>query len=228
MMTAVMAVLGFDTETTGVRVHQDRIVTAALVTRQADGSVSERGWLIDPGVEIPANASAVHGITTEHAREHGAQPAQALEEIAAAIVADAALPIVAFNASYDLAILDADLTRHGLATLVERLGRPVAPILDPLVLDRGADRFRRGKRTLGDLVEHYRVGDGQGLHDATADVRATIAVLDSILAAFPGLAEMSSTQLHEWQVGKHREWAEGFNEWLVSKGRTGDVNPVWP
>ena len=62
--------LGFDTETTGVDVDNDRIVTAALVRRDATGT-HVRSWLIDPGVDIPEAAAAIHGVSTEHAREHG-------------------------------------------------------------------------------------------------------------------------------------------------------------
>ena len=68
--------LGFDTETTGVNVTSDRLVTAALVLRPGgatpQGSDTVRTWLADPGVSIPDGAAAVHGITTEYAREHGA------------------------------------------------------------------------------------------------------------------------------------------------------------
>ena len=65
--------MGFDTETTGVRALKDRLVTAALVLR-IDGASYRSGvsapdqvatWLTDPGVEIPEQATAVHGITTE-------------------------------------------------------------------------------------------------------------------------------------------------------------------
>src|SRR5699024_2036021 len=58
--------LGFDTETTGVDVFTDRVVTAATVLTE-DGSDEVRTWLDDPGVEIPAGAAAVPGITTAHA-----------------------------------------------------------------------------------------------------------------------------------------------------------------
>ena len=75
--------LGFDTETTGTDVTRDRIVTAALVLSHGPGREAETvaTWLIDPGVEIPEAAAAVHGISTAHAREHGMQPAEALEEV---------------------------------------------------------------------------------------------------------------------------------------------------
>ncbi|MCP6451477.1 hypothetical protein NL490_27705, partial [Klebsiella pneumoniae] len=82
----------------------DRIVTAALVRRDAAGTRT-RTWLIDPGVEIPEGASAIHGISTERARADGVPPPQALEEIAALIAEAqrAGVPVVAFNAAFDLA-----------------------------------------------------------------------------------------------------------------------------
>lgn len=75
--------VAFDLETTGTDVETDRIVTAAVVRLDADGSVTgERTWLLDPGVAIPEQASAIHGISTEHARAHGVPAASAVEEIA--------------------------------------------------------------------------------------------------------------------------------------------------
>ena len=62
--------VGFDTETTGVSPTSDRIVTAALIRREGS-LVQTLTWVIDPGVEIPERATAVHGITTAFAREHG-------------------------------------------------------------------------------------------------------------------------------------------------------------
>lgn len=74
--------VAFDLETTGTDVETDRIVTAALVRLDPDGAVSEeRTWLLDPGVAIPEQASAIHGISTAHAREHGVPAAAAIEEI---------------------------------------------------------------------------------------------------------------------------------------------------
>ncbi|WP_284328486.1 exonuclease domain-containing protein [Demequina litorisediminis] len=101
--------VGFDTETTGVSTAHDRIVTAAILTRTG-GETTARTWLIDPGVEIPARATEVHGITTAHARKHGVQPSTALEEIASILAAamGAGFPLVAFNAQFDLSILESE------------------------------------------------------------------------------------------------------------------------
>ena len=223
--------LGFDTETTGVDVHNDRIVTAALVRRVPGESTEVRTWLIDPGIPIPAEAAAIHGISTEHAVEHGEAPGPALEEIASLIAADLALgvPVVAFNAAFDLSLLDAELTRHGLPTLGERLGRAVTPVIDPLVLDRSLDRYRKGKRKLGDLCAHYGVFDGGNLHTADVDVLATLDVLEAMTRTFPEIVDQDLDALHRHQITAHRAWAENFNSWRQQQGYVGaGASTAWP
>jgi DNA polymerase-3 subunit epsilon len=229
-------VLGFDTETTGVDPQTDRIVSAALVHRTPRVATTVRTWLIDPGVEIPAGASAVHGISTAQAREHGADPRDALEEIATSLAEALAegVPVVAFNAGFDLGLLDAELSRHALATLPRRIGRPVTAVVDPLVLDRALERYRRGKRTLGALSVAYGVLDPDGpgtaaLHAADADVVATLDLLEAMVAAFPELDTMTLDELYAFQVAKHREWAEDFNDWRRRQGLPGPgASTVWP
>ena len=224
------AVVGFDTETTGVDVETDRIVTAAVVRREGP-STSVTSWLIDPGVPIPEAASAIHGVTTEHASRHGRPPVAALDEIAVEL-ADALLhhePVVAFNACYDLSLLDAELRRHGLPTLPDRLGGPVRVVLDPLVLDRHLDRYRRGKRRLGNLCDHYEVTAAADLHAADVDVLATLDVLSALTRRFPEMALMTLDELHDLQVTAHRTWADGFNAWRTSQGLAGPgAELTWP
>lgn len=222
--------LGFDTETTGVNPFHDRIVTAALVGRGPHGT-EQRTWLIDPGVEIPEQAAAIHGISTEHAREHGVEPARALAEIAAELTAafKHRVPVVAFNAAFDLTIIERELERHGLSTISERLGTPLAPVVDPLVLDRALDRYRPGKRKLVDLCEVYGVADAGQLHTADVDVAATLDVLAKQAERHPELAAQDLAQLHLWQAGQHRAWASGFNKWRQSKGLEGPGASLdWP
>jgi DNA polymerase-3 subunit epsilon len=190
-----------------------------------------RTWLIDPGVEIPEAASAIHGISTAYAREHGSEPVVALEEIAEELTCALldGTPVVAYNASYDLCLLDAELHRHGLRPLAARLGRAVGPVIDPLVLDRHEDRYRPGKRKLVDLCGHYEVVDPGALHTADVDVVATLDVLDRIVGRFPHLRRLDLETLHEYQVTAHRAWAEGFNAWRAGKGLDGPgAETTWP
>lgn len=44
----------FDTETTGVDVERDRIVSAALVVQEcAGGRARSTRWLVNPGIPVP-------------------------------------------------------------------------------------------------------------------------------------------------------------------------------
>lgn len=227
-----LPLLGFDTETTGTDVARDRIVTVALVHSVGAGRGNETvaTWLIDPEMEIPDGAQKVHGISTEHARRHGMKAIDALEEVASMLVdaLEKDVPVVAFNGSFDLAILEHELRRLGLPTLTDRVGHDIAPVIDPLVVDRGVDRFRKGKRTLTDLIAHYGIQQDGRLHTADVDVSATLDVLRAIIAAHPQVGASSLEDLHQQQISWHRSWAENFNEFLKKKGRTPDVNLDWP
>ncbi len=223
--------VGFDTETTGVSTTNDRIVTAALIRREGDG-VETHTWLINPGVEIPARATEVHGITTEHAREHGVAPSDALEEIAAELAAamGEGTPVVGFNAQYDLTILEAELTRHGLPTLADRLGGRVRPVVDPLVLDRHLDKYRKGPRKLIDMCHIYAVPVvADDLHAADADVLATLDLVQAMAQMYPTMGQLDLDALHDQQASAHHAWAVRFAAWLTSKGTVDDLpRPEWP
>lgn len=214
-------VLGFDIETTGVRVTQDRIVTAALVYRPTLTSSDQQvqTWLANPGITIPEQASAIHGITTEYAQTHGEEPAEIVDAIADRLCRHwaAGLPVVGFNVAFDLELLSFELDRHQLPSLGARLKREPKPVIDPLVLDRALDRFRRGKRTLQLLCDHYRVPVSSELHDAEVDVTATLDVLAAQLQSFPKLAQFTLPQLHNWQSQKHHEWAQNLTAFLQSR-----------
>jgi len=221
--------VGFDTETTGVHTSQDRIITAAVVARSG-GSTAEQTWMIDPGIPIPERSTQVHGITDLMVQLDGVQPEEALPEISSAVVEalSTGVPVVAFNAGFDLAILDAELARHHMPMLTQQLDGEVAPIIDPLTLDRALVKFRRGKRTLTDLCTAYRVDTGS-MHTAEVDVAATLDLLAAIARKYPQLTEMSPLELHSWQRTKHREWAEEFNRWRASRGYSGPgADPSWP
>lgn len=101
--------VSFDLETTGTDVEQDRIVTAALIRLEGDGrTAAKQTWLLDPGVPIPEEAAAIHGISTAYVQEHGRSLTTAIEEITEGL-ADALraeIPLVVMNARYDLSLLD--------------------------------------------------------------------------------------------------------------------------
>jgi DNA polymerase-3 subunit epsilon len=160
----------FDLETTGLDHSEARIVTACAALLNPDGSLNggDVSWLANPGIEIPAVATEVHGITTEFAREHGQDLDVVVADIAKTLKSyfDNNIPVVAYNAPYDFTILRAHLERAGL-DWPEAPG----PILDPLVLDKHLVQFRKGKRKLEIVAGHYNV-KLEDAHNATADAIA--------------------------------------------------------
>jgi len=228
--------VGFDTETTGVSTGSDRIVTAAVITRTGiglDASTNARTWLINPGVPIPAGATAVHGITDAHAQQNGQTPADALGEIADVLAGalSSGFPVVAFNAQFDISILECELARHELPSLVSRLTTDdIRPVVDPLVLDRHLDRWRRGKRKLVNMCETYGVSVvADDLHAADADVLATLDVIQAMAVRYPALGTVELSDLHDQQVEAHRVWATEFSAWLTKNGKVDDLpSPAWP
>lgn len=219
--------LGFDTETTGVSPHHSRIVTASIVVTGEEPHTYS--WLINPHVEIPSAAQQVHGISTARARRDGTEPLFALAQIRDLLVdgMTAGHPLVVFNAPFDLTLVESELARHGLDTMSELLGRDPFPVLDPLVLDRILDPYRKGPRRLETLIGLYRI-DAGGFHDAENDVVATLKLLKAMVDSHALLRASSLRKLHELQRSTHETWAESFNRYLVSRGRVGDVEGYWP
>jgi DNA polymerase-3 subunit epsilon len=216
---------GFDLETTGTDPLEARIVTAAVVEVAAGEVTDTRTWLADPGVLIPAQASAVHGISSERAAAEGRPVREVAAEVAGAL-RDAwtrGVPVVAYNAAFDLTLLSAELERHGLSPL-----GPLGPVVDPYTIDRAVDRYRKGKRTLEAVCGEYGVVL-DGAHQAVADALAAVHVATAIAARHRAVAALSAEELHERQIVWYAEWAEDFESFLRRKGDArASVDRDWP
>ena len=226
---------GFDVESTGVNVEEDRIVSACFVTitptPEPPWKVDARNWLIDPGVPIPDGAARIHGITTERARAEGRPPAEALYQIRMALAAamEAGMPIVGTNLCYDMTIFDRELCRHGHSE-VSLLDCELGPCVDVYVLDKEVDRFRKGKRTLDALCRHYHVRL-DGAHDAAFDAVAACRLAWRIVTGSNVLMGMSAWELHRAQVGWRRDQQIGLREHFLKTDRKRDAAGIveaWP
>jgi DNA polymerase-3 subunit epsilon len=216
----------FDLETTGIDVATSRIVSAHVGVIDSTGAVvEERSWLADPGVEIPPQASAVHGITTERARSEGRPAAEVVAEIVGALedLVARGLAITIYNAPYDLSLLHHEALRHGVTPLHE----PV-PIIDPLVLDRAVDRYRKGKRTLEAAAMFYGV-DLTDAHDAGADAVAAGRVAQALAGRYGEQLAVSGADLHALQVGWCAEQSASFQDYMRrTKDPSFTSSGAWP
>ncbi len=220
--------LGFDTETTGVAAGRDAIVSAALVLR--DPTLGYEGdvigeWIINPHRPMSPGASRVNGFTDAYLTEHGEEPAEAIDAIASIIAAAQSkrIPLLAYNAPFDVHMLNGDISRWNLKALPDRMDTPDGStprllVVDPLVIDRKVSR-RKGRRTLTDTTFYYGVEPHGDFHNATADTVASVDLIAPMATLYPQVGGIAIRELMDWQRAAYADWREDFNQWLASRGR---------
>lgn len=238
--------IGYDLETTGVNVAADRIVTAAVVHHAPGHRPTTLSWLIDPAVDIPVEASDVHGWTADriaaalqgrearYTNHKGAHifmtRGDALESIAGQVAGAMArgTAVIAANAAFDLTLLDAELRRHRLKPLPDRVKGGLAGVVDPMVVEKARDPYRKVKggcrcgcgatdKTLTGLCLHHKVVLA-GAHDAGADALAALRLAIRVVQAWPDVARLRLSTLHEHQVGWRAEQMSSLRAYFDRTG----------
>lgn len=221
--------IGWDTETTGTDPTTARIVTAALVGRGGPSALNVQTWLINPGVPIPPETTAIHGIDDARAQADGQDPKAALEEIAETMARAISygMPLVAFNTAYDWSVLHYELERHGLPTMADRLGDTVLTLVDPLVLDKHADKYRKGSRKLKAVAEHYGVAL-ENWHTADADAVAALGIAEALYERHPRLDAYDPKRLFLAQQAWREAQCASYQSYLRKTDADAVVEGAWP
>ncbi len=159
----------FDCETTGTDTASDEIVSLALVRLDPDGlEMARYATLVRPSRPIPAEATAVHGISDEDVAD-----APAFAEIAGELLGLLAGAVfVAHNASFDLGMLQRAFAGAGIAYSPPAVACTLEAfrLLEPL-----ADNHR-----LQTICERRGI-ELHDAHEAISDVLATVALLRVLL-----------------------------------------------
>jgi len=161
-----------DVETTGREASLDRIVELAIVRGKNGEIVSRDAWLINPQRAIPAEVTAVHGITDADVKD---KPifADVCQEILKALAK--AIP-GAYNAPFDRGFLHAEVER-AKASLEPQPAALLKDVewLDPLIWARHVQANQRS-RALGEVAARLGV-QLENAHRATADAEAALKIL---------------------------------------------------
>jgi len=190
-----------DTETTGRDpTHGDRVIEIAIVHFDK-GEVSARhALLVDPGIPIPAESSAVHGITDADIK--GKPKWDAIADQVVTLLAGR-IP-VAYNAGFDRAFVFAEMRRIGIAPSHEKTLPPAlrsnVEWIDPLVWARASQPTAKGFK-LGEVAERLGVPLVQA-HRATDDAEAAGQVLMALLK--------NNVFTYREVVQKQREYASAW------------------
>jgi len=223
--------VAFDLETTGVSSFFDVPVSYGFFEHMEkdEGAERVRQWgLVNPGIPIPAGASAVHGITDAMVTD-AQSLGDGVEFIAGRLqeIWFSGYVVVGMNVSYDLTMVDSLCQRLGIATLTQRGG--VGPVLDVLILDRRFDKWRKGPRKLTDLCAHYGV-TLDSAHSAVDDAMASLEVLEAQLKQYPAIGEIPVASMNEMLRAWYVEWLASFSTYLEKKGEApiGSGRYDWP
>jgi DNA polymerase-3 subunit epsilon len=203
----------FDVETTGVNPMEDRIVSAFFGSAPLGFGdfIYRREFLINPGIDIPEGASEVHGITTKMVQESGSDASSAIEEIST---------IIQDVVEWDPNTVLAECRRHGVdAPVMDGI-----QVLDPFVVDKAIDPYRKGKRTLTATAQHYGIEvDESRTHDASYDCYLTLRVAE-VLLQLPEV-QRYMPGLHAAQVRWKRAQAASFEKYLRSSKNPNGPDP---
>lgn len=192
-----------DVETTGTRPGFDRCVQIGFVRLAAGELVGSFGSLINPGVPIPAEATAIHGITDEQVAG-----APTIEEVFARPEVQALLEDAqpgAYNGPFD---------RHFVPPFGEDW---TWPWVDALSLVRKHDRFARGtgRHKLLAACEKHGI-PLPSAHDAVSDAFAAGQLFYKLgRRFFPKGYTMGDVLGWQRRVEAHY-WYQ-FNRWLSSR-----------
>ena len=166
----------FDIESTGVLPRRDRIIELAAIKVMPDGTEVSKCWLMNPGVKIPPETTAIHGISDEIVKD-------------CPTFADKAEEIFAFFDGCDLSGFNAD--RFDIPCLEEefaRVGMNFAPSARKHV-DVQRIYHKKEPRDLSAAVRFYLDRDHAGAHGAEADARATLDVLKAQMSRYADLPQ---------------------------------------
>lgn len=164
----------FDLETTGTNPVTDRIVEICYLKVNPNGTEESKTLLVNPGMPIPAQATAIHGISDADVAN-----CPTFKEVAKVLARDIeGCDLAGYNSNrFDIPLLAEEFLRADVdIDLSKRKFVDVQTIF-----------HKMEQRTLSAAYKFYCDQDLQDAHSAEADTKATYEVLKSQLDRYPNL-----------------------------------------
>lgn len=167
-------IIFFDLETTGINIVSDRIVQIAYHKVYPNGKEESKCMLINPGMPIPAEATAIHKITNEDVAD-----CPTFKQVVNEIVKDfEGCDLAGYNSNrFDIPLLAEEFLRAEADIDLSR-----RKFVDVQVIFH-----KKEQRTLSAAYKFYCDKDLEGAHDASVDTMATYEILQSQLDRYSDL-----------------------------------------
>ncbi len=198
----------FDLETTGLNIGRDRIVELSYYKLFPNGTSESKTWRINPEIPIPAESSAIHGITNEDVTNEPTFKVIAPDFVKVITGCD----IAGYNSNnFDVPMLAEELLRVGTNFDLRRCN-----MIDAFVI------FQKNEpRNLTAAYKFYCGKDLTNAHSADADTQATAEVLLAQLEKYENLPttveELAAYTTHHQsfdfanRIGKNEQGEAIFN-----------------
>ncbi len=164
----------FDLETTGINISRDRIVELSFLKIHPNGEEEIKSKRVNPEMPIPAESTAIHGITDEDVKD-----CPTFKQIAKSLAAQIeGCDLAGFNSNrFDVPMLAEEFLRAGID------------------FDMGKRKFidvqiiyhKKEPRTLAAAYKFYCDKELIDAHSAEVDTIATYEILKSQLERYPEL-----------------------------------------
>ena len=186
----------FDLETTGIQVSKDRIVEISILKVFPNGNKESKTWLVNPEMKIPAETTAVHGITDEKVAN---EPTfKELAPVVYQMIKDSDL--AGFNSDrFDIPLLAEEMLRAEIDFDMK----------NTVTVDVQTIFHKKEQRTLSAGYKFYCDKDLHGAHSAAVDTNATYEILLAQLERYPDL-ENNIKDLSEFSTRKKSVDFAGF------------------
>jgi len=164
----------FDLETTGVKVATDRIVEISIVKIHPNGKKEIKTRRVNPGIPIPPETSAIHGIYDEDVKDEPTfkSLAKSLNQFLNNC------DLAGYNSNrFDIPLLAEEFLRAGIDFDVENRS----------LLDVQNIFHKMEQRTLVAGYKFYCGKDLQNAHSAEADTLATFEIMEAMLDKYDGV-----------------------------------------
>lgn len=187
----------FDLETTGTQLATDRIVEISLVKVMPDGEKIVSTRRINPGIPIPPEATAVHGITDDDVKD-----CPSFAEIAKTLAEQIqGCDLAGFNSDrFDIPLLAEEFCRAKVDVDFRAMAK----------IDVQAIFRKMEPRTLIAAYKFYCGKDLNDAHSAEADTMATYEVLKAQLDRYPELQNDIDFLSEYTQTGNNVDFAGRF------------------
>ncbi|HOX83678.1 MAG TPA: 3'-5' exonuclease [Chryseolinea sp.] len=178
----------FDLETTGINITQDRVIEIGVVKMMPNGEVIRKATRVNPTIPIPAESTAIHGITDDDVKNKPTFKEIAKEYAKFFEGSD----LGGFNVlKFDIPVLVEEFLRVDIDFDYSR----------KKIIDAQRIFHLMEKRTLSAAYKFYRHKDLINSHSAEADAEATMEVLIAQVERYDG---MDVTDGLERKVGEIR------------------------